>query len=191
VAAERHLAEGRRHLDEMAVPLQSAYAELFRVNVQEVAGDVDAAVATLRRLVRELDDLGADAVAAACEARLAVLLLERGDEEGRHWAPRLPTSGRFPEGTAWMELAAGRSALAADERSTAAAHARAAVEALERNDEIDVLIFVYHHAAKILAAGDERDEARSLLSRARELADHRGNVVMAARIAATANAISA
>jgi len=185
--ARQLLDRGEAFAEELGFKLWFGGFSLVSGDVELLAGDPVAAERRLRRGYRLLDELGERRVLSAVASHLASALFLQGRYEEAEQAMRTSDQlggggviqARIENGLLAAKLAARRGDV-----ERAEALARAAVELAGRSDDISGAGTALLGLAAIVRTSDS-DEATTLVARARDLFEQKGNVV-AARAAGAA-----
>jgi class 3 adenylate cyclase/tetratricopeptide (TPR) repeat protein len=180
--ARRLLSRGEEIAEELGFKLWFAGFSLVSGDVELLAGDTAAAERKLRRGYGILESLGERRVRSTVASRLAkTVYLQRRYEDAEHFttiSEQLAGSGDMASQIEWRSV---RAKLVArrGEFERAEQLARDALRLAEQTDAIGSQATALLDLAEVLSNAGRDEETASLVSRARDLFEQKGNVVAA------------
>jgi predicted ATPase/class 3 adenylate cyclase len=190
VLARELLAEGRRALDELGMPVWVAVTGQEAFFVEMLAGDPAAAVATLRQSHDTLLEMGERSFRSTIDGLLAQALCELGEDDEAESFSRACEETAAPEDVFSQVLwRSARSTVLSrrGEVDAAEAAAREAVEIAERTDLLNTQADALLDLAQVLSAAWRGDESRAAAAGAARLYERKGNRPSLARARAAAS----
>jgi predicted ATPase len=182
--ARELLAEGRRALEELGLPVWVAVIGQEAFYVEMLAGDPAAAVATLRQSYEALAEMGERSFRSTIAGLLAHALCALGEDDEAERFSRACEDAAAPQDVfsqvLWRSAQAKVLARRGDAEAAEAA-AREAVEIAERTDLVNTQADALLDLAEVLALAGRADEARAAAGDAAERFERKGNVTSLAR----------
>ena len=182
--ARELLADGRRALEDLGLPVWVAVIGQEAFYVEMLAGDPAAAVATLRRSYEALAEMGERGFRSTIAGLLAHALCALGEDDEADRFSRACEDAAAPEDVfsqvLWRSARAKVLARRGDAEAAEAA-AREAVEIAERTDLLNTQADALLDLAEVLERSGRKDEASAAAKVAAERFERKGNLVSLAR----------
>jgi tetratricopeptide (TPR) repeat protein len=166
-----------------AIATSMVFCGTVRADVELLAGDLDAAEATLREQCDYFERMHNRAVLAVRAAKLAEALLRQGRlDEATHWAAVSRSHAASDDQSAQLILTPVEAKLLAREGKILEARelAEEAVRLADGTDGLNLIAFARLALAEVLRAAELTGEARRATVEAVQLFERKGNVVAAA-----------
>ena len=182
--ARELLADGRRALEDLGLPVWVAVTGQEAFYVEMLAGDPATAAATLRRSYEALAEMGERSFRSTIAGLLAHALCALGEDDEAERFSRACEDAAAPEDVfsqvLWRSARAKVLARRGDAEAAEAA-AREAVAIAERTDLVNTQADALLDLAQVLALAGRADEARAAAQDAAERFERKGNVTSLAR----------